>query len=607
MDQTPASMTALIAVVPGPGLLFGLMLLAAIVGGHSARRVHVPRVIGYLLGGIVLRWILQVLLHPADGNDLDERLQAAVVPLRAINDLALGLILFSIGGVFQRSQLKTIGPRVARIGTLEIGLVILLVFLGCGALTLATQPEHGTGQNLTLALLLAIAAIATAPAATLFVLREYEAKGAATDTILGLVGLNNVVCIVVFHAVFLLLAAVGAVQAPGRLCDGLWLGLAMGTLGSVAVGILCGALLSMVHARLPLAETSLIFFAMFIMLGAGEKWLLEHVGLSFNFLLTALVIGAVYYNVAIDSQTLDTALRTVATPIFAGFFVMAGYDLHLGELVHLGWVGAGYVLCRTAAKTVGGILGVRWAGAGDRVSPQVGTALFCQAAVVIGLAGFVSRNWQSELAGQFATIVLGSVVIFELAGPLLVRRCVKRSGEVKAITLLGRNRPAIGGASVVSLTLQSLGRFVGLPRRSGASASEQMQVRHIMRRNVQCLRTSDNLDAVLHFIERSTYNHFPVIDEGGRFAGMIHFSDVRSVIYEPAFADLVTAIDLADQASPLVPMDLPLRELLDVFRDQNVGVLAVAEGGEPPGADRVAGLVEQRDLLRVLQPSSRRE
>ena len=124
-----------------------------------------------------------------------------------------------------------------------------------------------------------------------------------------------------------------------------------------------------------------------------------------------------------------------------------------------------------------------------------------------------------------------------------------------------------------------------------------MQVRHVMRSTVQFLPASATLDEVLHFIERSTYNHFPVVDEEGHFVGMIHFSDIREVIYDPALCNLVTALDLADQDSVPVPMDLPLDELLKAFHEQDVGVLPVAPDAR---SRRVVGIVEQRDLLRAL-------
>ncbi len=601
METAASNLWPVLGMVPSSGLLFGLMLVAAIVGGYSARLVHVPRVVGFLLGGLALRAMLHGLLVPDDGDgSVANALQSAAAPLKAIKDLALGLILFTIGSVFERSRLRTVGARVLKIGVLEIGLVVLLVFVVCGVVALITQSHYGFSQNLVLAALLAAAGIATAPAATLFVLHEYEAKGPITNTVLGVTGLNNVVCIGVFYSTFLVLASCGVVSTSEALSEHLWLALASTTLGSAALGIICGTLISIIHAKLPLSETLLIFFALFIVLGAGEGWLLEHYGTSFNFLLTALVIGGVFANLAINSQKLESSLKTVGGPIFAGFFVMAGYDLHLSELAHMGWLGGAYVLARSAGKILGGRIGVRWAKSPQRAGDRLGTTLLCQAAVVIGLASFVTVNWHSELARQFNTIILGSVVVFELVGPLLIKRCVVLGGEVKLTSLLRRTGRAAEGGGIVRLTLRSLLRLFGIQIHRAAPGSEAMNVSKIMRTNVQFVHASDGLDDVLQFIERSTYNHFTVVDDDDEFVGVIHFSDVRDVIYDPAMRELVTAIDLADPSAKTVPMDMTLDELLEVFGKQNVGVLPVVES---PECRHIVGVVEQRDLLRTLHLS----
>lgn len=590
-------MSALIAVVPGPGLLFGLMLLAAILGGYSARLVRVPRVVGFLLGGVLLRVVLYGVLGSGDGGEVHEQLDAAAKPLEAIKALALGLILFTIGGVFERSHLRAVRAHVLKISLCEVALSVLLVFAGCFAATAMAQTQHGIHDNLVLALLLALAAIATAPAATLLVLQEYESKGSITDTILGLTGINNIVCIVLFYLTFLILASSGAISASGSLTQHLWLAMTLTVLGSVAMGIVCGTLISIVHTKLPLAETLLVFFGMFILLGTGEQWLLEHYGLSYNFLLTTILIGAIFANVATDSQKLVTSLRTVGSPILAGFFVLAGYGMHLANFVHMGWVGGAYVVARLLGKAIGCHIGVKWAGAPQRVGRFWGTSLMCQAAVVIGLASFIEQSWQSDLAEQFATVVLGSVVVFELTGPLLLKRCVVQGGEVKAITLLRRTEMLTEGESVTRLTLRSLFRLFGWHSKPQAADPGAMSAKHIMRTNVEFIPASATLDEVLHLIERSRHSHFPVVHEDGDFVGVVHFSDIRNVIYDPLARDLITAVDLADPDSPIVPLDMPLTDLLELFTSQNVGMLPVTER---PGSKTIVGIVEQRDLLRAL-------
>lgn len=597
MSDTSAN---LLGIIPGPGLLFGLMLVAAIVGGYAARLIHLPRVVGFLLGGVALRALLYAAFGATDHGPERQALEAAAEPLKAIRDLGLGLILFTIGRVFERPKVRAVGPRVWKISVLEIALVIVLVFAGCAVVALVALAASGWAENLVLALLLALAAVATAPAATLFVLQEYEAKGPVTDTVLGLTGANNIVCIVLFHSMFFILASIGVVSTTGFLAGHLGLALLLTTIGSVALGILGGTLISILHAKLRLSETLLFFFAVFILLGAGEQWLWEHRGVSFSFLLTSLVMGMVFANIAIDAQKLESVLHTVGLPIFAGFFVIAGYDLHVHDLAQMGWLGGAYVVCRYAGKALGCTLGVRWAGAPDRADGRLGPAMLCQAAVVIGLASFVQRNWDSELASRFSTVILGSVVVFELVGPLLVKRCAVQAGEVKAITLLGRVGAFSEGTSVVRLMLQSLGRLVGLRFDGQTTKPEELLVEHIMRTNVQFIPASATFDEVLHEIERSTYSHFPVVDENGEFSGVIHFSDVRDVIYDPTLSALVTAVDLADPDSPLVPSDMPLRDLLDLFTRQNVGALPVVKHVK---SKRIVGLVEQRDLLRALHLS----
>jgi len=589
-----------LATIPGPGLLFGLMLLAAIIGGYAARWLHVPRVVGFLIGGASLRATLGEIYTSQE--DLTS-LQQAAAPLKAIQDLALGLILFKIGNVFERSQLRAVGVRVWTISRFEVGMTVLLVFVACLGAGLLTLRSHEVADVAILALLLGVAAIATAPAATLFVLQEYEAKGPISDTVLGLTGLNNIVCIVLFYIVFLVGAWAGWIQAGGAIAQHIVLAIALTTIGSAALGLVCGVLISVTHAKLPMAETMLVFFALFILLGAGEKWLLEHLGLSFNFLLTALVIGAVFANVGIDSEKLNVALRNVGSPIFAGFFVLAGYSLHLEDLAHMGLLGAAYILARLLGKVIGCKLGMQRTQGPARAESTLGSALLCQAAVVIGLASFVTDNWDHPLAAKFSTIILGSVVVFELVGPVLVKRCVQLGGEVKLLTLLRRGTDTPEEGSMFRLTVRSTMRLFGIGGSETSRQSGPVTVEHIMRTNVQFIPAGASLDQVLHFIERSTYTHFPVRNERGDLAGVIHFSDVRDVIYDPSLRDLVTAIDLADTDSPVVSPDMVLTDLLGLFHEANVAALPVCER---EGSRRVIGLVEQRDLLNALHRNAGR-
>ncbi|MCH7526734.1 MAG: CBS domain-containing protein [Planctomycetes bacterium] len=589
-----------------PGFLLGLMLLAAIAGGYSARLLRVPKVVGYLVGGLALRFVLVTILRRAEGNgDPDELVTHAARSLQAIKPLALGLIMFSLGGVFEVRHLKAVGPKVLRISILEVGCVLALVGLGC---TLVSLIGHSTsGRAVAFGVLLGVVAVATAPAATLLVLREYGAKGPLSDAILTLTALNNIVCIIFFHALFMILAATGVIDSAGAGGRFVILDLLTISVGSAALGTVLAFCFSVVYSKVTLPEFVLVFFAVLLGLGAGQAYLADVFGLSFNFLLTSLICGAVFANITIDQDPLHEALRTMGGPIFAAFFVLAGYELHIGELGALGVLGAVYVLARTAGKYLGGRLGVRWARLSDGINPHIGLGLLCQAGVAIGLADFLYKTWGTSAGGvftpdplavQFKTVVLGSVVLFELTGPLVLRTMAVKGGEVKAVTLLRRVRAAAAeGDSVTRLTWDALLRTFGLSPSVSRDAQEALQTRDIMRANVKFLRASAKLDEVLHFVERSRFNHFPVVDDDGDFLGMIHFADLRGIIYDPFMRDLVTAVDLAAADTPTVSAEATLEELLEVFEESGAASLAVTESGI---SRRVIGLVEQRDLLRAL-------
>ena len=226
-----------LAVIPGTALLFGLMLAAAILGGYLAHLVRVPRVVGYLIAGIVLKAALHGLLQTDPLEQTGVLLAEAARPLKAITDIGLGVILFSIGGVFEARHFRPIGGRLLMIALGESGLTLLLVFAGTAAVGLILADGAATGTVLAFALLLGFASIATAPAATLFVVREYDAKGPVTDAILGLTGLNNIFCVVMFYLCFALLAASGLLGGVGLSSGTIWIDLVTMTVGSVVLGV----------------------------------------------------------------------------------------------------------------------------------------------------------------------------------------------------------------------------------------------------------------------------------------------------------------------------------------------------------------------------------
>ena len=276
------------------GLLLGFLLLAAILGGSVARVCHIPRVVGYLVAGVALRFVLVSAYSRSMGNDAAHHyLSGLADQLEVIKTLALGLIMFVIGNVFEMRHLKLVGARTLRISLLEAACVIGLVGAAC-SLVLMAKSDGSFGESISVGLLLGIVALATAPAATLLVLREYDAKGPVSDAILTLTAVNNTLSVVLFHSLFLLLVA-GGVLAAGNQGDRLlWWDLLLTTGGSVALGAALGFVFSVLYSKVVLPEFLLVFLAVLIGLGAGAEALSVSLHLSFNFLLTCLFLGAVF-------------------------------------------------------------------------------------------------------------------------------------------------------------------------------------------------------------------------------------------------------------------------------------------------------------------------
>lgn len=597
------------AMVPGTALLFGLMLVAAIAGGSLAHLLRIPRVVGYLLAGIVLKgvliWSLGIDLHGTSGVQL----AASAHPLKAITDLGLGVILFSIGSVFEVRHFRAIGKKILTISVAETMTTMLMVFAGAAVVgLLLASPSNHRRAILSFALLLGFAAIATAPAATLFVIHEYDAKGPVSDMILALTGLNNIICIILFHACFSILSATGVLGAVEASVSSILIDLVTITLGSVLLGVLIGFVLSVCHAKLRLQDTLLILVAVLMVTGAGQAWLLEHHDISYNFLLLTLCMGATFANIAIDPSSLGNRLSEMSRPILVGFFVIAGYKLHLEDLADLQLYGLVYIMARVAGKILGVRLGLQWTGAGqsEGLPKMLGSAMLCQAAVIIGLADYVHSYWHDDWADRFVTVVLGSVVIFEIVGPLMTKRVVKKAGEVKAVTLLRR----MGGASekepsTFMLSLRALAQATGLMRikkhdgqTSGKASSSQgpLNASMVMRSNIKCIPAAADFDEVLHFIEQSRFNHFPVVDDQMNLVGIIHFRDIQEIIYDPHLADLMTAADIAAPSGKLVSIQTPLDEVLAIMQQRNLGSMPVVQSTEVP---RVIGIIEARDVLHA--------
>ncbi|MFH2204095.1 MAG: CBS domain-containing protein, partial [Elusimicrobiota bacterium] len=296
----------------------------------------------------------------------------------------------------------------------------------------------------------------------------------------------------------------------------------------------------------------------------------------------------------------EQTLETVSLPIFALFFVLAGYSLHLEELSHLGVLGIVYIAARSAGK----ILGVRRMaqrhGEDTKLRENTGLGLLCHAGVAVFLGSYLVRHWSDPLAQQINTVILASVALYELVGPFLVKHVAISAGEVKTVTLL---RPGFFKPTWISPGpgLRNLAREYNPGKVKKGTVAKPLTAGDLMRTNIHYLPAAARFDEVLSFIERSRFHDFPVVNPEGKYLGVIHFEKVRNHIYNPVTDKLVTAVSLADQATPCVTPQTELPKLLELFHKHNLGDLPVVKDTV---SLQMIGIIEQRDLLKILHAES---
>lgn len=379
----------------------GIILLFALLAGHLVKFVRVPEVTGYILAGVVvgpsfLGWI-------SHDN---------LVTLQVFSEVALGLILFSIGAVFEMSKFRELGRRALLVTVIESVLTAVLV---SGGMLVAGQPWP-------VALLLGAISMETAAATTLMVMRECNAKGALTDTLTGIIAINNILALITFS----ILAAVIDLTSTGHTLYEAIFPLIWQMVGSLALGYLIGVMLSFWAVQITEHGETLILMSGAVLLCVGfSKWL------DLSPLISSLAVGATMVNLSGVSRKLFSALSRTDPPLYAIFFVIAGADLNLSLLASLGVLGMVYVIGRSGGKFFGTRYGARYVGLPVLVQRNLGFAMFSQAGLAIGLVLVINERFP-QFGPIVTTIVLASVAIFELFGPLAARFALVNSGEATA-------------------------------------------------------------------------------------------------------------------------------------------------------------------------------
>jgi CBS domain-containing protein len=217
--------------------------------------------------------------------------------------------------------------------------------------------------------------------------------------------------------------------------------------------------------------------------------------------------------------------------------------------------------------------------------------------MAIGLAGTLASIWP-EGGAMIQTVILGSVVIFELVGPLAVRHGLVQAGEVPILSVLRKRAPQ-GAMEGLHSVAHHFRINLGLPAGHNVANPGDILVRHIMRHNVETINHGTNFQELLQVIAHSRYDRFPVVDDERNFVGMINYTDIRNLLFDPDLSDLLVAKDLASSAVHSIPPDTPLREALKTFqKKRNISYFPVVD---PENPKKLLGILSQNDVLAAFR------
>lgn len=405
-------------------LSLSISLLAGLLLSRLAKLLKLPAVTAYLVAGIVVG---PYCLGAFKVDGLGFTSMENVEQFSILCDVALGFIAFSIGNEFRLSQLKKIGKQATIVGILQAVFTTLLVDAALILLHFA-MPEQ---LPLEAAIVLGAIASATAPAATLMVVKQYKAKGPVTEILLPVVALDDAVGLVLFAISFGIAKAlgVGNVDIISVLVNPL-----LEVILSLALGSAMGALFHFCerffHSRSKRLSVSIAFVFMTIALSM-VKIEIGRVEIAFSSLLTCMMLGTIFCNICDFSEELMARVDRWTAPLFVLFFVLSGAELELSVFTNVMVlvIGLVYILARSAGKYTGAFLSSKWVNCDEKIVKYLGITLLPQAGVALGMA-MKSEALGGDIGILISNITLFAVLIYELVGPMLTKLALMKSGDI---------------------------------------------------------------------------------------------------------------------------------------------------------------------------------
>lgn len=419
-------------------LILGILLILGLASTRAMKIFKLPNVTGYLIVGLLTALVCMLIDNANNNNTLTSELTRLN---GTISSVALGFIALSIGEEFKLSKIKKYGSKIITITALQallaMVLVDIVVLLICYLLQLPLE----------ISLCLGAIATATAPAATLMVIHQYNAKGPLVDLLLPVVAFDDALGLIFFS----LSVSISKVISLGITPSIMSLAIVplIEIVGSIVIGLVLGLLLRGVINYFKSRNNHVIMLIAFTLIGVGVCSLLGNIKingehLEFSNLLCCMLIGATYINVGNNIETVERDFSLVErwTPsLFLLFFVLSGAHLVTSgrellsmniNVIHIVIVFMGYLVARSLGKYLGAFLGCKITKREKKITNFLGITLLPQAGVAIGMANQISSMdaFNNSTGNIIVTVVLCATLVYELFGPLLTKWSLNKAGEI---------------------------------------------------------------------------------------------------------------------------------------------------------------------------------
>ena len=406
-------------------IAIGIAMFAGLLLSRLTSKLNLPDVTSYLVAGLLVGpLVLGRLGVPGLGFDSFH----LVEQMSLVCETALGFIAFSIGSEFRVSALRKIGRQATVIAVFQALTATLFVDLALVGLHFVL----GDKLPVSTCLILGAIATATAPAATLMVVNQYKAKGPLSDILMPIVALDDAVGLVVFAVSKGIAKALigGELSVFSVLVDPM-----VEIVGSIALGAAMGWVFSVVEKHFNSNSKRLSLAIAFVVLCAGIskiKFSLGPVHVGFSSLLICMMCGTIFCNLCDFSEEIMHKTERWTGPVYVLFFVISGAELDLRVFADLAVVGIGvmYILARSAGKILGASVSARVMKCEKSICKYLGITLLPQAGVALGMSVTVAAEF-GEAGAMMRNIVLFSVLIYELVGPMLTKMALTKAGDIR--------------------------------------------------------------------------------------------------------------------------------------------------------------------------------